>query len=176
MKSLVQKISLNQQDLNVEPVSPGLWELCITAGQIYMFTSDNAAENKIFSSGRSQFFKKKKKKSFRIIAKLCTSSLQPGDRSPRLLGTSVLITFLLFTAIYYSLEQWVQVPYLLFQLSFVQKNLLFPIARTIPGCLEVKRFGNRYKSTLPPPTQWKLQNLASDTKSVKVKSGATTWF
>ena len=61
MKSLVQKISLNQQDLNVEPVSPGLWELCITAGQIYMFTSDNAAENKIFSSGRSQFFKKKKK-------------------------------------------------------------------------------------------------------------------
>ena len=70
MKSLVQKISLNQQDLNVEPVSPGLWELCITAGQIYMFTSDNAAENKIFSSGRSQFFKKKKKKSFRIIAKL----------------------------------------------------------------------------------------------------------
>ena len=68
MKSLVQKISLNQQDLNIEPVSPGLWELCITAGQNYMFTSDNAAENKIFSSGRSQL--KKKIKSFRFIAKL----------------------------------------------------------------------------------------------------------
>ena len=67
MKSLAQKISLNQHDLNVEPASLGLWELCITAGQIYMLTSDNIAEkNKISSSGRCQF----KKKSFRFIAKL----------------------------------------------------------------------------------------------------------
>lgn len=36
-----------------------------------MFTRDSTAENKIFSSGRSQFFKKKKKRvSFRFIAKL----------------------------------------------------------------------------------------------------------
>ena len=60
MKSLAQKISLNQHDLNVEPASLGLWELCITAGQIYMLPSDNIAEkNKISSSGRCQFKKKK---------------------------------------------------------------------------------------------------------------------
>lgn len=95
MKSLVQKISLNQQDLNVEPVSPGLWELCITAGQIYMFTSDNAAENKIFSSGRSQFFKKKRVlgllQNWRIVHILSPAwrqiSSPPGDVSPHYLSS-----------------------------------------------------------------------------------------